>query len=144
MTAADRSAWQRLMGPYPAVLELLRRRAGDAVFAIATAKDRGSVSKLLELYGIADLFPPGHVLDKNTGVSKRSHLEQFQREHGFAFEEISFVDDKVNHLASVASLGVRCGLAGWGYNGGRESALAQAEGYLVLGLDDLEAQLFDG
>lgn len=144
MTAADPSAWQRLMGPYPGVPELLRRRAGDAVLAIATAKDRGSVAKLLEVYGIADLFPPGSVLDKETGVSKRSHLEHLQRTHGFAFEEISFVDDKVNHLASVASLGVRCGLAGWGYNGGREAVQARAEGYLVLGLDDVEGQLFEG
>jgi hypothetical protein len=55
---------------------------------------------------------------------------------------MTFVDDKVNHLDAVAALGVRCGLASWGYNGEREVALARARGYLVLGLEDAEAQLF--
>lgn len=144
ISEADPPAWQRLMAPYPGLPELLRRRAGDTVLAIATAKDRRSVGKLLAAYGIEDLFPEGRVLDKETGVSKRSHFEHLQREHGFAFEDLTFVDDKVNHLDSVAPLGVRCGLAGWGYNSEREARQARALGYLVLGLDDLEAQLFGG
>jgi len=142
MSEADPAAWHRLMGPYPGVTELLRRRAGDALLAIATSKDRRSVGKLLEAYGIADLFREGRVLDKETGVSKRAHLEHLQRTSGLPYTEMTFVDDKVNHLDTVAPLGVRCGLAAWGYNGEREVALARARGYLVLGLEDAEAQLF--
>ncbi len=144
LAAEDPVAWHRLIEPYPGILSLLRRRTGDAVLTIATAKDRGSVGKLLAAYGIADLFPEGTVLDKDTGVSKRSHLEHFQRVHGFGFDELTFVDDKVNHLDTVAPLGVRCGLAAWGYNGEREAALARAAGHRVLRLEDLEVQLFDG
>jgi phosphoglycolate phosphatase-like HAD superfamily hydrolase len=139
---ADPAAWHRLMGPYPGVTELLRRCAGDVLLAIATSKDRRSVGKLLEAYGIADLFPEGSVLDKETGVSKRAHLEHLHRLFGVSYTETTFVDDKVNHLDAVAPLGVRCGLAAWGYNGEREVALARARGYLVLGLEDAEAQLF--
>ena len=142
MSDADPAAWQRLMGPYPGVTELLRRWAGDALLAIATSKDRRSVGRLLEAYGIADLFPEGRVLDKETGVSKRAHLEHLQQVFGVSYSETTFVDDKVNHLDAVAPLGVRCGLAAWGYNGEREVALARARGYLVLGLEDAEAQLF--
>jgi phosphoglycolate phosphatase-like HAD superfamily hydrolase len=142
MSDADPDAWHRLMGPYPGVTELLRRRAGDALLAIATSKDRRSVGKLLEAYGIADLFPEGRVLDKETGVSKRAHLEHLRRVFDVPYTEMTFVDDKVNHLDAVAPLGVRCGLAAWGYNGERENALARARGYLVLGLEDAEAQLF--
>ena len=57
MSEADAAAWHRLMGPYPGICELLRRRAGYVVLAIATSKDRRSVGKLLEAYGISDLFP---------------------------------------------------------------------------------------
>ena len=135
-------AWHRLMGPYPGITKLLRQRAGDALLAIATSKDRRSVGKLLEAYGIADLFPEGRVLDKETGVSKRAHHEHLHRVFGIPYAEMVFVDDKVNHLDAVAPLGVRCGLAAWGYNGEREVALARARGYLVLGLEDVEAQLF--
>lgn len=144
MADADPAGWHRLMGPYPGVPELLRRRAGDAELAIATSKDRRSVGVLLEAFGIADLFPEGRVLDKETGADKRSHLELLHGATGVPFAEMVFLDDKVNHLQSVAALGVRCGLAGWGYNGEREARLARSAGWPVLSLDELEARVFGG
>jgi len=120
----------------------LTRRAADTRLAIATAKDRSSVLALLRAYGIEALFDPDDVLDKETGVSKTAHLERLRRRHGVDFAEITFLDDKVNHLDDAARLGVRCGLARWGYNGEREERLARARGYLVCRLDDVERQLF--
>jgi phosphoglycolate phosphatase-like HAD superfamily hydrolase len=139
---ADPAGWRRLLGPYPALLEVLRRRAGEVVYAVATAKDRRSVRMLLRDYGIDDLFDESLVLDKEAGVSKDAHLEHLHRSQGFAFPEMTFVDDKLNHLDRVAPLGVRCGLAGWGYNGPREERQARERGYQVLALDGLEQQLF--
>ena len=138
----DRAGWLALLAPYPAFLEILHRRASEVELAIATAKDRHSVRELLVHYGVAPLFGPGRVLDKETGVSKRAHLEHLERELGVAFGEITFLEDKLNHLESVAPLGVRCALAAWGYNGPREHARARELGYLVCGLDDVEARLF--
>jgi phosphoglycolate phosphatase-like HAD superfamily hydrolase len=138
----DAAAWQRLMAVYPGVPELLRRRADRCVLAIATSKDRRSVRRLLIAYGMDDLFPESRVLDKEAGVSKRAHLEQL----GASFElepgQMTFVDDKVNHLDDVAGLGVVCALAGWGYNGVREALLAQERGHQVLRLESLDRQLF--
>jgi phosphoglycolate phosphatase-like HAD superfamily hydrolase len=138
----DRAGWLALMAPYPELLAVLRRRAGDAALAIATAKDRRSVRLLLEAWGAADLFPEDRVLDKETGVSKVAHLEHLQKRLDLPWAEISFVDDKVNHLDAVAGLGVRCGLASWGYNGPREEVQARERGYLVLTLEDVEAKLY--
>ncbi len=139
----DPSGWMRLMRPYDAFLDLLRRRRADTGLAIVTAKDRWSVRVLLESFGAADLFPEDRVLDKETGVKKSAHLEHLQRSHGVAFADITFVDDKVNHLDEVARLGVRCALACWGYNGEREEELARRRGYVVCSLQDAEARLFD-
>ena len=139
---ADPEAWGRLIGPYPGFLGMLRRRAGEVLLAIATAKDRRSVAALLRSYGIDDLFPEGRVLDKETGVSKASHLEHLHRISRVDYPEMAFIDDKVNHLDAVAPLGVRCLLAAWGYNGPREASLARSRGYGVCTLDDVEAQLF--
>jgi phosphoglycolate phosphatase-like HAD superfamily hydrolase len=141
--AGDPAGWRRLIGPYPEFIAILRRRATDRVLAIATAKDIASVARLLEDYGIRDLFPAERVLDKETGRSKRAHLEQLHERTGSPFERIAFVDDKVNHLESVASLGVRCVLAAWGYNGPREHERARARGFVVCSLGEAEHVLFD-
>ena len=138
----DREAWLALMGPYQPFLDVLRRRAGDCELAIATAKDGESVQALLAAYGVQDLFDAERVIDKEAGRSKRAHLSQLSLRTGCAYEEILFVDDKVNHLDVVAELGVTCALAGWGYNGPREVRIARERGYTVLELARVEAQLF--
>lgn len=139
---AEPERWSSLLGPYPAFLDILRRRAGTCSYAIATAKDRRSVGTLLENYGIRDLFPEERVLDKETGTSKVRHHEELVRQSGLSPAEITFIDDKVNHLDAVSRLGVRCALAAWGYNGAREHTLARERGFLVCELADVEATLF--
>lgn len=142
LTASDPTGWQRLMSPYEAFVKVLRRRAATVGLSVATAKDRGSVRRLLRAYGIGDLFPDDFVLDKDTGVTKSTHLEHLRKKFGCRFEEMTFIDDKVSHLDEVGRLGVRCALASWGFNGLRESQLAHAAGHLVCTLDDVDAQIF--
>jgi phosphoglycolate phosphatase-like HAD superfamily hydrolase len=140
---ADPSGWLARTPPYPGICAMLRRRAGEVELAIATSKDRRSVRALLEAYGIAHLFEGDRVLDKETGVRKRTHVELLARRFGQAAREVTFVDDKVNHLLDVASLGARCALAAWGYNGARERRAAERAGFLVCELADAEARLFE-
>jgi phosphoglycolate phosphatase-like HAD superfamily hydrolase len=134
--------WRTLQGPYAEFVALLRRRAFSVELAIATAKDRATVRLLLEGHGLADLFPDERLMDKETGRSKAAHLQHLQAGLGIPFPELTFVDDKVNHLDAVAPLGVRCALAAWGYNGPREHALAHDRGYVVCSLDRAEELLF--
>ncbi len=143
LSRRDPQGWRRMMGPYPRFLEILQRRAGDALLAIATSKDRITVDALLRDYGIEALFSPERVLDKETGVHKDAHLRRLREAVGVDYEAMVFVDDKVNHLDRVAALGVRCALAAWGYNGEREIGVARRRGHRVCTLDDAEAQLFD-
>lgn len=128
--------------PIPELLALLRRRGSSVALAIATAKDRASVRLLLEDHGLAGLFPDERLMDKETGRSKAAHLRHLQAALGIPFPEITFVDDKVNHLDAVATLGVRCVLAAWGYNGSREHELARRRGYAVCSLDSAAGLLF--
>ncbi len=142
LSDADPAGWRRLTGPYAAVVQLLRRRASEVELAIATSKDRRSVGLLLQVYGVEDLFPQDRVLDKEAGVSKVAHFEHLRARFDFEYSEMTFLDDKVNHLDAVAPLGVRCALATWGYNSPREHDLAEQRGYLLCTLDDAERQLF--
>ncbi len=140
--AAEPGRWNTLLGPYPEFLELLRRRAHECPYAIATAKDRRSVLALLERYAVRDLFPDARVLDKETGVSKVEHHRWLHGATGVAYEEMVFIDDKVNHLDAVSRLGVPCILAAWGYNGPREHEAARGAGHGVHTLATIEGALF--
>jgi phosphoglycolate phosphatase-like HAD superfamily hydrolase len=142
MARTDPRGWRGLMRPYDPFLQVLRRRAGETEYAIATSKDRESVDLLLKEYGIEDLFPSRLIMDKESGERKTGHLRQLREALKLEFSEMTFVDDKVNHLDAVAPLGVRCALAAWGYNSRREHELAAGRGYLVCRLEDVERQLF--
>jgi len=102
------------------------------------------VEMLLEEYSIADLFPPACVFDKEVGVHKDLHIAALHDAFGVPFEEMVFIDDKLNHLEVVAKLGVPCGLAAWGYNGVREAESARAAGHAVFELATVESMLFGG
>jgi len=142
LSRRDPKGWRRMMGPYSPFLEILHRRSGDVILAIATAKDAETVDALMRDYGIDVLFSAERVLDKDTGVHKDAHLRRLHETLGVAYHEMTFVDDKVNHLDKVAGLGVRCALAAWGYNGEREIELASERGYRVCTLENAEQQLF--
>lgn len=144
LAAAEPERWLALNAPYGEFLALLRRRAGEVALAIATAKDRAAVRRLLLSWGVSDLFPDALLVDKETGKSKVLHLQQLQSALALPYADLTFVDDKVNHLEEVSPLGVRCGLAAWGYNGPRERGIARERGFLVCGLEDAEALLFAG
>ncbi|HPC81747.1 MAG TPA: HAD hydrolase-like protein [Thermoanaerobaculaceae bacterium] len=140
--ARRRDEWLALHRPYDHVAEVLGRHLGEVAFGLATAKDRASVWALLEAFGLAALFCADLVADKETGVSKIAHLHAIRDRLACRFEELTFVDDKLNHLEAVAALGVRGVLAAWGYNGERERALARARGFAMASAEDLEAALF--
>jgi len=142
LRAEDPARWASLLGPYPDMLDVLRRRAPDVRLAIATAKDRESVLHLLVDYGIEELVPEDCLIDKQAGRSKRAHLSRLQERFGVPFSQIVFVDDKVGHLDDVGGLGVPGVLAAWGYNGPREQRLARERGHRVCTLEDFESAVF--
>jgi phosphoglycolate phosphatase-like HAD superfamily hydrolase len=141
---SDPEGWMRLHRPYPGLAEALRRHRQQNRPAVATAKDSRSVQLLLEELGLGGVFDPELILDKETGVEKTHHLRALHQRTGAEYTDITFVDDKVNHLLRVAELGVRPVLAGWGFNSDREHELARELGYEVAKLSTLEEVLFKG
>jgi phosphoglycolate phosphatase-like HAD superfamily hydrolase len=134
----DLEGWLSLSQPYPEMVELIDRY-GHVPMALATAKDATTVRLLLERYGIRRVFSNERILDKETGVTKTSHLHQIHVAHRVPFADITFVDDKVNHLEAVSKLGVQCALAGWGFNTDREHRKARELGFAVVPLNQAES-----
>lgn len=143
LRSRDPEGWLALIAPFAPFLEVLRGRAGEATLAIATARDRRSVQTLLAAYGIANLVADELLLDKEAGRSKRAHLRALAARSGIAARDTRFLDDKLNHLESVAELGVGCALAAWGYNGEREQRRARQCGFQVCSLAEVEGWGFD-
>jgi phosphoglycolate phosphatase-like HAD superfamily hydrolase len=141
---AGLDAWLRLHASYEPFDSALARLAHRLQLAVVTAKDRGSVRLLLEAFGIAGLFGTDLILDKEVGVAKTEHMRVLAERLDLSFVEITFVDDKVNHLQAVATLGVRVVLAGWGFNTEREHELARTLGIPIASLDDVEQVLGAG
>lgn len=143
LRTGDTARWLALYDCYPGLAPFLRRAAGHVALAVVTARDAASVDVLLEHLGIADLIPRRLRLDKETGIHKTEHLTALAERLGVGFEEITFIDDRVNQLERVAPLGVRPVLAGWGHNTPREHARAAALGFTVARLDSLDQVLLD-
>jgi phosphoglycolate phosphatase-like HAD superfamily hydrolase len=141
---ADPEEWLALHRPYPELGSMLRRHRGSTRPAVVTAKDAQSVRLLLVALEIDDIFEAQLVLDKETGVHKARHLEVLQERTKAPFSQITFVDDKVNHLQKTSVLGIRPVLAGWGFNTTREHELAHNLGYQVATLANAEQILFKG
>jgi phosphoglycolate phosphatase-like HAD superfamily hydrolase len=141
---SDPDRWLALHLPYPDLVGALERHRGEVLTAVATAKDSPSVQLLLAELGLNDLIDSRFILDKETGIEKTVHLRELQRRTGAPFHDITFVDDKLNHLVKVAVLGVRCVLAGWGFNSDREHVAARRLGFEVAQLDDLDQTVFKG
>lgn len=141
---ADPDRWLALHLPYPELVGALERHRGGVLPSVATAKDSRSVRLLLAELGLTGVFETRLLLDKETGIEKTVHLRELQRRTGVDFDDITFVDDKLNHLIKVEPLGVRCVLAGWGFNTDRERVAARRLGFEVAQLDDLDRTVFKG
>jgi phosphoglycolate phosphatase-like HAD superfamily hydrolase len=140
---SDRDGWLRLHEPFTDFNKYLDDFSRRTRLAIVTGKDGPSVRVLLGQFGLLDLFHPELILDKDLGVHKSNHFKMLRSRTGVPFEEITFVDDKVNHLLGVAHFGIRLVLAGWGFNGDREYRLARDNDIAVASLADAKAVLFD-
>ena len=140
----DIRKWLQLHLPFPGLADTLRKHKERTLPAVATAKDARSVRLLLDELGFDGVFDSNLILDKETGVEKTHHLRVLHERTGAEFEDITFVDDKVNHLVRVAELGVRPVLAGWGFNTEREHKLAHMLGFEVAALESADEVLFKG
>ncbi len=142
LRSSDPKTWSHLHDAYEPIADLLRRRRSDVVRGIVTAKDRESVQRLLDHFGLSELFPEHLIFDKETGVVKTNHIRAMAATLGVDPSNMTFVDDKYNHLLATRPLGVRGVLAAWGHNGEREWTAAADAGFAVATLETAESVLF--
>jgi len=139
---ADPRGWVALQRPYPHMLEVLLRRGQRGRVAVLTARDGDSLVQLLKAWRLDRVISPEMVYDKETGVRKTAHLIRLCEDIRVVPGQVTFVDDKLNHLLNTSSLGVRGVLAAWGHNTAREHAKAERLGFPVATEETAEQLLF--
>ena len=97
---------------------------------IATTRDRASVSAILEKQGI--LINDRKIISREFSIDKREQMKFITKEYAVSFEEIFFIDDILEHLKLVGSLGVNVVLASWGYSNRQQLSEAKEEGIPIL------------
>lgn len=95
--------------------------------SICTTKDKASVEALLSTVNLRML-----ILSKEHTFDKKLQLYILAASFGVEPEQILFVDDLLDNLLKVRSLGVNVALAGWGYNCAQSRAKAEELGIPVF------------
>jgi len=78
---------------------------------------------------------PKRVHEAGRGFSKKDIIIRLMREYNLSMSNMIFIDDHFDTLRKVKSVGVRCMLAGWGYNTKKQHSRCQD---LNLELIDLQ------
>ena len=122
------ASWLKPQHIYKGNLETIKQALSifDGV-SICTTKDKASVEALLSTVGLKML-----ILSKECTFDKKLQLYILATSFGVEPEQILFVDDLLDNLLRVRSLGVKVALAGWGYNCAQSRAEAKKLGIPVL------------
>jgi phosphoglycolate phosphatase-like HAD superfamily hydrolase len=129
--------WCSLQNPYPGILDQIKEvQKKFFKVVIATTKDAVSVKKLLGLYG---LFLD--VIGKENTVDKARQMNFISAAYKIPLNQIIFVDDLLDQVKLVKTIGAKGALAGWGYGSSAQKKEAERLKIPVLNLQSFAKDL---
>jgi phosphoglycolate phosphatase-like HAD superfamily hydrolase len=129
--------WCALQQPYPGILKQLEKiQKNFSRVVIATTKDSDSVKQLLGQYNISL-----DVIGKETTVDKARQMNFIASTYKTPLNHIIFVDDLLDQVRLIKSIGVKGAVAGWGYGSNEQKEEAYRLGIPVLELENFAEQL---
>ena len=128
--------WIMLNPIYKGVKDSLDSLAKECEIFISSTKDEASIELILKQNNLN--ISKEHILGNSFGTHKPDHFVSILHRTGELKENICFVDDNINHLVKVQSVGIRCFMAGWGYNTEQMHRQANEMGFKVLTIDELK------
>jgi phosphoglycolate phosphatase-like HAD superfamily hydrolase len=137
----DYGKWLRMYHIYPGMRENLIALGKRFSLAIATSKDKNSVLAILRANRLGNLFPADSILDKEYGNTKDVQIKLFREKFKLDYQDICFVDDRLQVIVPVKNLGVNCYLATWAGSTSEQRKEAKALGIGLLTPDDFVRKL---
>lgn len=126
----EEEKWLKLFSVFPDITAVLKKVADAFEVVIATTRDKASVCAILETQGIP--IVDSNIIGREFSIDKREHMRFIADEFGISFKEIFFIDDILEHLTLVGSLGVHVVLASWGYSNRQQLSEAKEKGIPIL------------
>ena len=126
--------WHKLNHLYPGMQAFLSTYPNKDNLCIITTKLLVFVKAILQTHRIE--FKEDRLFDTSDGRSKGDIIEDITYDRGVTAGNFYFVDDQVDTLIKVKSLGIHLYLAAWGYNDAQQHQSAQEHGIPVFQLDD--------
>lgn len=137
MLQKDPEGWASLQSPFPGILteiDILHKNFAHVV--IATTKDELSAKYLLNKHHL-----PLNVVAKETSCDKVYQMRHLSSTYQMPLQQLFFVDDLLEQVLHVRSIGVKSAMAAWGYNTHSQREAAKRAGVPLLEMSNLEKQI---
>ena len=121
--------WVKLTPLFSFMENYLKSNKLNNVF-VSTSNRKSTVSNIFKYYNIK--FSEENIFDNKTSLDKKEHVRIIKKRENIDYTDIYFVDDQVRILIDMKKLGVRCFLAGWGYNNQEQKKEAVGNGIEVI------------
>jgi len=122
--------WFRLNPIYPEAIKGIRELSRFFKIYISTTKDKKSVKMLLNEKILR--LPENRLFTKESGLSKAETARRICKNNKCKPVNAWFIDDNIAYLEEVSRMGVKCGLAHWGYSGEDAVRLARSRNYFIF------------
>jgi FMN phosphatase YigB (HAD superfamily) len=132
----DFDAWLSLQGPYPGIpeqLPLIKESFKDLI--ICSTKDSRSIEKMLQKYNQSY-----KIYGRESSTDKKEQFKKVVEDYNISIDKIIFIDDILENLIKVKTLGINCFLANWGYNGSIDYDKLQQADIPVIKMDNILQQ----
>jgi len=129
----DFNKWLNLYSVYSDVIKDIKELIIDENrLFITTLNRKETVLCCLNNASVDYKFQEEYVLDVSFGGIKSKQMRYIVDNFPLRFEDIYFVDDLVNNLIEVKTLGVNVILAGWGYSNSEQKRVALKSGIPII------------
>jgi phosphoglycolate phosphatase-like HAD superfamily hydrolase len=127
MIAKSESDWFKTQADFPGVVKNINKLIDKGYkIVIATTKDKPSVAKLLKQY--KSNIKEEDIVSKELFEDKAKQLKFISLKYDVPAKDILFVDDMVEQVKIVKTLGVPVVMADWGYSTKKQRDEAQMNG----------------
>ncbi len=122
--------WLRLFTPYTRLPDFVKAASKKYKVVISTAKDKDSATRILKECGINIIG--GNILDREASTDKRDHMKLICKKFNVKPSEILFVDDILDQVEKVKTVGVNVAMVSWGYSNKVQRKEAKKKGIKVI------------